>query len=140
MQNAPSEEEAAMERVKFERRKDGEVAILPRADYERLAELAREAAEDAGTERIMRRAREALRQGREILIPAEFSDRMARGESPLRVMRAMRGLSQAALAAKAKISQPVLSQFERGRRAPALATCRRLARALAVPLATLTGD
>lgn len=97
-------------------------------------------AEAAGGRRVMARARKALRQGREILLPAEFSDRMARGESPLRVMRAMRGLSQAALAAKAKISQPVLSQFERGRRAPALATCRRLARALAVPLATLTGD
>jgi ribosome-binding protein aMBF1 (putative translation factor) len=140
-----------MERVKFERRKDGEVAILPRADYERLAELARkggrlssramaEAQEDAGTQRIMQRSRKALRQGRELLIPAEFSDRMARGESPLRVMRTMRGLSQAALAAKAKISQPVLSQFERGFRTPSLATYKRLAHALAVPLPTLTGD
>lgn len=135
-----------MERVKFERRKDGEVAILPRADYERLAELAHkggrpsEAQEDAGTQRIMQRSRKALRQGRELLIPAEFSDRMARGESPLRVMRTMRGLSQAALAAKAKISQPVLSQFERGFRTPSLATYKRLAHALAVPLPTLTGD
>jgi DNA-binding XRE family transcriptional regulator len=125
-----------MERVKFERRKNGEVAILPRADYERLAE----AAEDVGTRRVMGRARSALRAGREVLIPAEFSDRMARGENPLRVIRAMRGLSQAALAAKAEISQAVLSQFECGQRTPALATCRRLARALAVPLATLTGD
>jgi mRNA interferase RelE/StbE len=100
--------------------------------------------EDAGTRVIMARARAALRQGREVLIPAEFSDRMARRESPVRVMRQMRGLSQAALAAKAEISQPVLSQFERGRRAPALASLRRLARALgvplAVPLAVLAGD
>jgi hypothetical protein len=65
--------------VKFERHKDGEVAILPRADYERLAKLASEDAEDAGTPRSMRRTRKVP------LIPAEFSDRLARGESPIRV-------------------------------------------------------
>jgi DNA-binding XRE family transcriptional regulator len=88
----------------------------------------------------MRHTRKALHERRELLIPAEFSDRMARGESPIRVMRTMRGLTQAVLAAKAKVSQPVLSQFEHGKRAPSLATYRRLARALAVPLPTLIGD
>ena len=82
-----------------------------------------------------------MRRTRKVpLIPAEFSDRLARGESPLRVIRALRGLSQTALAAKAKLSQPVLWQFERGKRTPALATYRRLACALAVPLTALTGD
>jgi ribosome-binding protein aMBF1 (putative translation factor) len=99
-----------------------------------------EAAEDIDARRIMKRIRKALRQGREILIPAELSDRMARGESPIRVMRIMRSLSQVDLAAKANISQAVLSQFERGRRTPTLATYKRIARALGVPLATLTGD
>jgi ribosome-binding protein aMBF1 (putative translation factor) len=160
-----------MERVKFERRKGGEVAVLRRAAYERLVELAHktsrqtvpmratvkivnsklsdwlhrepvaqdEAAEDAGTRRIMARARKEVRNG-ELLIPAEFSDRMQRGESPIRVMREMRGLAQTRLAAKAKISQPVLSQFERSQRTPSLATLKRLAVALAVPIATLTGE
>lgn len=44
----------------------------------------------------------------------------------LRVARRRRGLSQAALAARAGTSQPVISAYERGRRDPTTRTLRRL--------------
>ena len=47
-------------KVKFKATPDGEVAIVPRAEYERLKALEQEVEEDSGTARLIARA--ALRR------------------------------------------------------------------------------
>ena len=55
----------------------------------------------------------------------------------LKVLRERRGLSQAALAAKAGISREYLARLETARQDPRLSTLEKLARALGVSVATL---
>jgi hypothetical protein len=43
--------------------------------------------EDAGTARIVRKTKAAVAAGREILLPKTLVDRLAAGESPIRVLR-----------------------------------------------------
>ena len=56
------------------------------------------------------------------------------GDSPLKVFREYRGLTQAALAELAGISRLYLSQIETGRRGGSVKTLRALAKALDVEL------
>lgn len=58
----------------------------------------------------------------------------------LRVIRERSGLSLSELARAAGISQPHLSNIERGRRGPSPDTVRRLARELKVPVVALLAD
>jgi len=95
-----------MTKVQFIRTPDGdELAVLPREEYERLAAHAAEAEEDAGTRRLITRARRALDERREVAIPKAVADRIAAGENPILVVRDWRGITQAALANAAGISQ-----------------------------------
>ena len=63
--------------VRFKTTPNGEVAILPRAEYERLKKLADEAIEDAGTARLVARAKKEITEGTPLL-PKEMVDRLAR--------------------------------------------------------------
>ncbi len=58
---------------------------------------------------------------------------MGLGEK-LREIRAMRGLQQQELAAKAGLTSSLISQVERSRLSPSIATLRKLAQALEVPV------
>jgi hypothetical protein len=62
--------------VRFRKTPSGEVAILPRKDYELLAAKVSEADEDAGTSRIVARARKEIAGGG-ALLPKNTVDRMA---------------------------------------------------------------
>jgi len=75
-----------------------------------------------------------LAKGEEEAIPAEFAKRLIAGESPVRVWREYRGVSQQDLAAKAGVSAAYLSQIESGAREGRIAAMRRLADALNVSL------
>ena len=55
----------------------------------------------------------------------------------LKKLREARGLTQKALAAKAKISRPYLARLETGRHDPHLSRLRKLARALGVKVSEL---
>ena len=55
----------------------------------------------------------------------------------LRQAREVAGLTQAALADRAKLAQPYLSQLERGIREPSIVTVVNLAKALGVPVTAL---
>ena len=103
-----------------------EMVVISRAEFERL----RGAAEDAADVRAYDRAKAALASGEEELIPAEMLDRMLSGESPVKVWRQYRGLTQAALAAKADLSEGYLSQIETGKRDGTVQSFKRLAEAL----------
>lgn len=74
----------------------------------------------------------------EELVPAKIVDRLLAGESPVKVWREHRGMTQQALAEAARISKPYLSQLEHGLRQASVAVLRALAAALALDLDDLT--
>jgi putative transcriptional regulator len=64
---------------------------------------------------------------------------MARKRFPVRLkeLRAQRGLSQAALAAKVRVSREYIARLETGKHDPPLSRLEKLAKALGVPLGEL---
>jgi mRNA interferase RelE/StbE len=81
-----------------------------------------------------------IEAGEELPIPAEFAMRIVEGESPVKVHREWRGMSQAEVARKAGMTQGALSDIERGRRTPGLKAAKALAKALGVPIANIVMD
>jgi ribosome-binding protein aMBF1 (putative translation factor) len=131
--------------VRFQKTARGEVAILPRKEYERLVARAAEADEDAGTARLVARARKEIASGGPLL-PKDIADRLANGENPVRVLREWRerdrseGMTQMYLSFKTGLSQSYISDIENGRRKGTAAALRVIANALDVPLDLLVGD
>lgn len=110
---------------------DGQAYVaLTRGRYEQLVELVEDAADAAAVERF----KERLASGEEELLPSEMVDRMLAGENLVRVWREHRGLTVSALAEKAGIAQPYLSQIETGKREGTLQTMKKIADALRVTL------
>src|SRR6187549_3375443 len=101
--------------VRFKKTDKGEVAILPRKEYEALAAKAADADEDIGSARLVASARKEIAAGTP-LIPKVFVDRIANGESPLRVLREWRDMTQLELSFKTDIGQGYISDLEVGRR------------------------
>jgi DNA-binding Xre family transcriptional regulator len=108
----------------------GELAVLPRADYERL----REAAEDAADVRAYDAAMRKIDAGETDRIPIEFVDRMLAGENPVRVWRQFRGLKVKELAEAAGIAANYLSLIETGKRDGTVKVMKALAEALGVDI------
>jgi DNA-binding XRE family transcriptional regulator len=119
--------------VRFQKTARGEVAILPRAEYEALLAKAAEADEDVGTARVVARGRRAIDAGAPLL-PKDVVDRLAEGENPVRVLRQWRGLTQQALSAAAGVSQGHIADIENGRRTGTPAVLRALSSALRAPV------
>jgi hypothetical protein len=119
--------------VRFQKTARGEIAILPRKEYEALAAKAAEADEDAGTARIVARARQEIAAGTPLL-PKSVVDRLGKGENPVRVLREWRDVTQLYLSFKTGLSQGYISDVETGRRKGAAAALRRIADVLKVPL------
>jgi len=125
--------------VRFQKTPRGEVAILPRKDYELLVAKASEADEDAGTARIVARARKEIAAGSPLL-PKDVVDRIANGENPVRVFREWRDITQMYLSFKTNLSQGHISDIENGRRTGTAATLRLIANELKVPLDMLVEE
>jgi hypothetical protein len=119
--------------VRFQKTARGEIAILPRKEYEELAAKAAEADEDAGTARLVARARTNIAAGAPLL-PKHVIDRLTMGENPVRALREWRDVTQLYLSFKTNLSQGYISDVETGRRKGAAAALRRIADALGVPL------
>ena len=119
--------------VRFKMTNRGEVAILPRKDYEALAAKAQEADEDIGTVRLVARARKEIVAGAP-LIPKEIVDRIIAGENALRVLRQWRGKTQLDISYKTNIGQGYISDLESGRRKGTTAALKKIADVLKVPL------
>jgi hypothetical protein len=119
--------------VRFKKTDKGEVAILPRKEYEALAAKAAEADEDIGTARLVARARKEIAAGAP-LIPKSVVDRIAKGENALRVLREWRGETQLHIAFKTNIGQGYISDLESGRRKGTTAALKKIADFLNVPL------
>lgn len=125
--------------VRFQKTPRGEVAILPRKEYEALAAKAAEAEEDAGTARIVARARMEIESGGPLL-PKDVVDRLTGGENPVRVLREWRDETQTYLSFKTDLSQGYISDIESGRRVGTAAALRRIANVLNVPLDLLVQE
>lgn len=119
--------------VQFKKTDKGEVAILPRKEYEALVAKAAEADEDAGTARLVARARKEIAAGGAV-IPLDVVNRIADGENPVRVIREWRDITQLHLAHKTNIGQGYISDLENGRRKGTVAALKEIARVLEVPL------
>src|SRR5665213_3574356 len=116
--------------VRFKKTDKGEIAILPRKEYEALAA---EADEDIGSARLVARARKEIAAGTP-LIPKEVVDRIANGENALRVLREWRDITQLHLSFKADIGQGYISDLESGRRKGTTTALKKIASAMNVPL------
>ena len=107
-----------------------EMVTIPREEYDRL----QAASEDLADLQSYDRAKAALAAGEEELVPADFINRLLNGESPLHVYRDLRGLTQAALAARAGVNRVTVTEIETGRKQGSVSTLRALANALDVAL------
>jgi ribosome-binding protein aMBF1 (putative translation factor) len=125
--------------VRFQKTARGEVAILPREEYEALVAKAAQADEDAGTARVVAKARSEIAAGTPLL-PKHVVDRLANGESAIRVLREWRDVTQLHLSFKTGLSQGYISDVETGRRKGTASALRRIADVLKVPLDLLVSS
>ena len=125
--------------VRFQKTARGEVAILPRKDYEALVARAAEVDEDKGTARLVKLGRDAVAAGAPLL-PKDVVDRLARGDNPVRVLREWRDKPQEYISFKTGLSQGYISDLETGRRNGTTAALRLIADVLNVPLDLLVRD
>ena len=108
----------------IERDGEPEYAVLPFAEFERLRQLAEEADDVRAFDTGMADDAEA--------VPHEVVQRLVAGESPVRVWREYRGLTQTALAERASLDKTYLSQIESGRKRGSIDALTRLADALSL--------
>ncbi|KMO13924.1 helix-turn-helix transcriptional regulator [Methylobacterium platani] len=112
------------------------IVILPEAEFERLHDLAEEAA-DA---RVLAASLTRLQAGDEELLNGDDLDALRAAPTPLAFWRGRRGLSAAALARQADLPEEHVSAVERGESIGDVQLYRRLARALGVEIEDLVPD
>ena len=105
-----------------------DTVTIPRAEYERLCALEEEFADIQAALTVEAR----IASGEEELIPAQVVDRLIDRESPLRVWREYRALSQSALARASGVNRVQIVEIEAGRNSGSVHTLRKLADALRV--------
>ena len=108
----------------------GEMITIPLDEYKRM----QTAMDDLADLQAYDRVTADLAAGREERVPAEYVRRMIAGESPLRVWRDLRGLTQSALARTSGVNRVQIADIEAGRKNGSLETVRKLAAALGIGL------
>lgn len=101
-----------------------EMVTIDRAEYERLKAAEEDLADILAFDKAMADGGEP--------VPAEFVKRMIDGESPVRVYRDLRGLTQVALSERSGVNRVQIADIEAGRRAGSIETIKKLADALSV--------
>lgn len=105
-----------------------DMVTITREEYDRL----RDAADGFSDLVAYDKAMADLAAGRDELIPAEYADRLLAGESPLRVYREMRGLTQSALSDLAGVNRVQIADIEAARKSGSVDTVKKLADALGI--------
>jgi DNA-binding XRE family transcriptional regulator len=117
-----------------------ELVVLSRRDYIMLlARLGDEDAEDEAGAILIEESDARIARGEDIELPHEVWVAMETGTHPVAALRRWRGLTQAELAAAAKITQGYLSEIENRKKQGQARVLKRLAKALAVPLDVIVG-
>jgi DNA-binding XRE family transcriptional regulator len=111
-------------------RGDPEYAVVPYADFVRLSR-----GEQDLKDRQMAEAALAEEQ-----LPWSTAKRLLHGESPIKVWREHRGLSQRQLAEAVGVRATYVSQLETGRKRPSLQLAIALARALSLNIDDLVSE
>ena len=114
---------------------EGEMVLLPKVDYEALLS----ALEDAEDILIAERSMARIASGEEELITDTEIDDYLDAPTPLAFWRKKRGLTQAALAKQAGVTQAYLSEIESGKKETRVAVLKDLATALKVTVDELVG-
>lgn len=108
----------------------GEMISIPLEEYRSL----QAAAEQLADLQAYDRALVQLANGDEEPLPSEFVKRMLSGESPLRIWREFRGLTQTALAEASNVNRVQIADIESGRKSGSIETVKKLADALGITL------
>ena len=108
----------------------GELISIPIEEYRSL----QAAAEQLADLQAYDRALVQLANGDEELLPSEFVKRMLSGESPLRIWREFRGLTQTTLAEASNVNRVQIADIEAGRKSGSIDTVKKLAEALEITL------
>ncbi|MDQ6958457.1 MAG: helix-turn-helix transcriptional regulator [Mariprofundaceae bacterium] len=106
-----------------------EWAVLPFAEYKKVME----ALEDARDASDIKTFAHALESGEEETLPQAMVERLALGDdSPVKVWREYRSISQKALAEAAGVSQAYIAQIEKGVREGSIKALKAIAGTLRV--------
>lgn len=108
----------------------GEMISIPLEEYRSLQAAAEELADLQAHDRTLAQ----LASGDEELLPTEFVKRMLSGESPLRIWREFRELTQTALAAASNVNRVQIADIEARRKSGSIETVKKLAEALGITL------
>ena len=111
-------------------RRGKEFAVLPMDELKRLMDDA----EMLSDVKAYDAAKARLARGEDEVIPLDITERRLAGESPVKIWRAYRGLTQEGLAKKSKVSRPMIAAIESGHKTGGIATLKKLAVALKVDL------
>ena len=123
--------------------KGEELVLLPKAEYDRLRRLEREAGLQAAAMQETQDVQQAMRilteirSGVQETVPQAMVQRLLTGEHPVLVWREYRKLTAEALAQRAGLSRAYVTQIETGVRKGSVRSLRALARALNVEMEDL---
>ena len=112
----------------------GEMITIPVEEYAAL----QAARDDLADLQVYGHAKAGLARGEDEVVPAEVARRLIEENSPLRVWREYRALTQQALADAAGVNRVQIAEIEAGRKSGSVKTVRKLARALGVSIDDLT--
>jgi len=115
-------------------RKGKEFAVIPVEDLQKLMDDAEMLADVRAYDAAKRR----LDRGDDELIPLTITERRLAGESPVRIWRDHRALTQEELAKVSNVSRSMIAAIEAGHKTGGIATLKKLAAALKVDLENLT--
>jgi DNA-binding XRE family transcriptional regulator len=101
-----------------------DVVTIKLAEYEKLKTAAEDLADILAYDRAMANPVES--------VPAEYVKRIIDGESPLRVFRDWRGLTQSELSNRSGVNRVQIGDIEAGRKKGSVGTLKKLADALSV--------
>jgi DNA-binding XRE family transcriptional regulator len=114
-------------------RRGKEFAVIPVKDLRKLMNDAEMLADVKAYDA----ARSRLDRGDDELVPLTITERRLAGESPVRIWRDHRALTQEELAKLSKVSRGMIAAIEAGHKTGGIATLKKLAAALKVDLENL---
>ncbi|WP_103728944.1 helix-turn-helix domain-containing protein [Novosphingobium sp. HII-3] len=106
----------------------GEMVTIPIEEYTALQEAKEDLADIVASERV----KAAVARGDDEYVPAALVKRILDGESPVRVWREHRGLTQVALSDASGVNRGMIAQIEGGTKAGSVQTLKALADSLGV--------